>query len=78
MLQIVELQIRVPGMNEEQGTGFGRLVAEKVASALPDNHTNQRIPEINIQLKDSFSQDTNLMADRIAEQIIRQIKLASI
>jgi len=30
------------------------------------------------QLKDSFSQDTNLMADRIAEQIIRQIKLASI
>ena len=78
MLQIDELQIRVPGMNEEQGTGFGKLVAEKVAAGLPDNHTNQRIPAINIQLKDSFSPDTNLMADRIADQIIRQIKLAII
>jgi len=78
MFQIDELQIHVPGMNEEQGTVLGKLVAEKVSATLPDSHNNLNIPEINIQLKDSFSQDTNLMADRIAEQIIRQIKMASI
>lgn len=74
MLQIDELQIRVPGMNEEDCANLGRLVAEKVADAIPDDFDDRRIPELNVQLKGSLSNNTTLMADRIAEQIIRQIK----
>lgn len=78
MLQIDELQIRVPGINEEDGANLGRLVAEKVAAAIPDVFDDRRIPELNVQLKGSLSNNTTLMADRIADQIIRQIKLVTL
>ena len=73
-MQIDELKIRIPGMNEAEGASLGQQVAERVAAAIPENSDNYRIPEINIQMKGSINNDTTLMADRIAEQIIRQIR----
>jgi len=78
MIQIDELQIRVPGMNKEDGAMLGNKVAERVASEIPNHYGNHNIPELKIQLKGSVSGDTTVMADRIAENIIRQIKLATL
>jgi hypothetical protein len=78
MIQIDELQITMPGNNHETGTELGRQVAERLAAAIPENSGNRHIPELRVQLQSSASNDTTLMADRIAEQIIRQIKLATL
>ncbi len=78
MIQIDELQIVMPGNNQEDGTELGRQVAERLAATLPENYGDQHIPELRLQLQSSTSNDISLMADQIAEQIIRQIKLASL
>jgi hypothetical protein len=78
MIQIDELQITLPGNNEQDGTELGRQVAERLAAAMPENYGNQHIPELNLQLQSTTSNDVSLMADQISEQIIRQIKLASL
>ena len=78
MIQIDELQITMPGNNREDGTDLGRQVAERLAAAIPENYANQHIPELRVRLQSSASNDTTLMADRIAEQIIRQIKLSTL
>jgi len=78
MIQIDELQIVMPGNNSDNGNELGRQVAERLAAALPENYSNQHIPEIKLQLQSSTTNDTSLMADHIAEQIIRQIKLATL
>jgi hypothetical protein len=78
MIQIDELQITMPGNNQVDGTELGRLVAERLAAAIPENYGNQHIPELKLQLQSSASNNTSLMADHIAEQIISQIKLASL
>ena len=78
MIQIDELQISMPGNSQEDGTELGRLVAERLAAAMPENYGSQHIPELKLQLQGITSKDTSLMADRIAEQIIRQIKIASL
>jgi hypothetical protein len=78
MIQIDELQIMMPGNNRDDGDELGRQVAERLAAAMPENYSNQHIPELRLQLQSPSSNDLPLMADRIAEQIIRQIKLASL
>lgn len=78
MIQIDELQITMPGNNKDDGTELGRQVAERLAAAMPENYGNQHIPEIRLQLQSPSSNDISQMADCIAEQIIRQIKLASL
>lgn len=77
MIQVDELQIRVPGMSKEEGAILGNAVAERVAAAIPANIRDQHIPELKIQLKGILSNDRNIMADRIATQIIRQIRVAT-
>ena len=78
MIQIDELQITMPGNNQEDGTELGRQVAERLAAALPENYGNEHIPELRLQLQGSTLNDTILLADRIVGQIVRQIKLASL
>ena len=78
MIQIDELQITMPGNNSEDGTDLGKEVAERLAQAIPENSGNRHIPELRVQLQSSASNDTTQMADRIAEQIIRQIKLSTL
>jgi hypothetical protein len=78
MIQVDELQIMMPSNHREDGTELGRQVAERLLAALPENYGNQHIPELRLQLQSTTSNDISLMADRIAEQIIRQIKLASL
>lgn len=74
MVQINELQLRVPGMNEESGADFGKQVAEKITASIPHHSGDHHIPELRIQLKDVSPGDISLMADRVAEQIIKEIK----
>jgi hypothetical protein len=78
MIQIDELQITMPGNNKDDGNELGRQVAERLAAAMPENYANQHIPELRLQLQGATSNDTSQMADHIAEQIIREIKLASL
>lgn len=73
MTEIGELNIRVPGMSEDAGANLGRMVAEKVSAALPVENANRYIPELRIKMQGSVSENTDVMADRIAQQIIRQI-----
>jgi hypothetical protein len=78
MLQVDELQLRIPGMNGEEGAILGRQVCEKVAAAIPDDMGTHHIPSIQIRLKNHSHNDTAILADHIAEQIVRQIKLATL
>ena len=77
MIQIDALQITMPGNDKYDGNELGRHVAERLAAAMPENYSSQHIPELRLQFQGPSSNDISLMADRIAEQIIRQIKLAS-
>jgi len=76
MIEIEELHLSIPGNNREDGADLGRMVADRLADAIPENYGNQHIPEIRLQLQSESSNNVSLMADSIAEQIIRQIKLA--
>ena len=76
MIQIDEMLIRIPGISEDQGSVLGMQVAEKVAAVLPDNFNNKQIPEIRVKLNSFESIDTTFLSDRIADQIVRQIKTA--
>ena len=78
MIQIDELQITMPGNDTHAGTELVRQVAERLAALMPENYSDQHIPELKLQLQSTTSNDTSLMADQIAEQIIREIKLASL
>lgn len=78
MIQVDELHIRIPGNSKEDGAELGKQVANRLAEATPEHFRNHHIPELRVQLQSSTSNDTLLMADHIAEQIIRQIKLASL
>lgn len=78
MIHIEELQITMPGNDKIEGAELGRQVAERLAAAIPENYGNRQIPEIRLQMQGSSSNDTAFMADRIAEQIIRHIKIASL
>lgn len=77
MIQVDELHIRIPGNDKMDGAELGRQVAERLAAALPENYDNRQIPEIRLQLQRTASNDASSMADRIAEQIISQIKIDS-
>jgi hypothetical protein len=76
MTQIDELVIRVPGMNEEQGSRLGNDVAQLVAEALPQGMGDHHIPELKIQMSAKQLNNSASMASSIAEQIITQLKLA--
>lgn len=78
MMQVEQLQMRVAGMNEANGVELSRTVAERLADLLPANSADRYIPEIRIQLKGSLPAGNSLAADRIAEQIIREINLLTI
>ena len=77
MIQVDELHIRILGNDKMDGAELGRQVAERLAAALPENYDNRQIPEIRLQLQRTASNDASSMADRIAEQIISQIKIDS-
>jgi hypothetical protein len=75
MTEIGELNIRVPGMSEDAGANLGRMVAEKVSAALSAGKNDRYIPELSIKIQGSVSENTDVMAERIAQQIIRQINI---
>ena len=77
MIEIGELNLSVYGLNKEQGNALGSRVAEIVAESIPDFSGNFHIPELKIKLQADLNNDTELLADRIADQIIRKIKLST-
>ncbi len=77
MVEIGELQIKIPGLNEEQSKLLGEKVAENVAEGLPDMVGNHQIDTLNLKLGPFQSSDTNYIANHISKEIIRQIKLAT-
>lgn len=78
MVQINELHISMPGNTEEEGKDLGRLVAERIAASLPENLLSKYLPGLRMQLQDPPLNDIHEMAERIAEQIIRQIKISAL
>jgi hypothetical protein len=79
MTQIDELVIRVPGFgNEESSHTLGKEVAQHVMEALPEEMSDRRIPELNIRMTTPAERGTTAMANAIAEQIIREIKLLNL
>ena len=76
MIQIDEMVLRVPGMPEAEAGDLGRQVAELVSNELPANMGDHVIPDLNIKLDASSLSGNRPMAMHIAEQIVREIKLA--
>ncbi len=78
MVEINELVLRIPAANKEEGTLLGQNVAQRVADALPEGKESFEIPELKIQITSSQLNNTCGMAEAIAQQIIREIKLATL
>ena len=78
MIQIDQLQIRMSGKNEDDGNALGRLVAKRLAETIPEFSGSHHIPELKVQMQSTGLNDTTQLADRIAEQIIRQIKASTL
>ncbi|QAA81832.1 hypothetical protein EI546_08925 [Aequorivita sp. H23M31] len=78
MIQIDELQIRMPDNNKNDGNELGRQVAERLANAIPEDYGNQHIPELNIRWQGAASHSISQMADHIVEQILQEIKNAKL
>ncbi len=76
MTHINELVIRVPGISEEKGGRLGNDVAQLVAENIPEGLGDYHIPELKIQMNASQFNGRDDMASVIAQQIIRQIKMA--
>ncbi|MGB3344302.1 MAG: hypothetical protein WBA61_10335 [Aequorivita sp.] len=76
MIQIDQLQIRIPGKNGDEGNILGQQVAKSLAETIPEYSGSHHIPELKIQLRNVELNDTAQLAARIAEQIIQEIKLA--
>ena len=74
MIQIDELQIRMAGTTEADGNELGRQVAERLEEVIPEHTGSHHIPELKVQLQSTASNSTTQLVDRIAEQIIQQIK----
>ena len=78
MTQIESLVLRIPGMDEAAGRQIGEDVARRVAEGLPEHGANRHIAELNLQVKLSPDIGRNQMAGIIAEQIIQQLKIATL
>lgn len=76
MIQIDEMVLRVPGMPENEAGNLGREVAELISNELPADIGDHVIPDLNIKINASSLPGNRSMAMHIAEQIIREIKLA--
>ncbi len=76
MVQIDQLTIRVPGMGAAEGRRLGEEVARRVADRLPDGAAGRRLEEVHVRLTAPPGADPNQLADRIADQIVRQLKFA--
>ena len=83
MVQINELIMRVPGLDEDAAASLGRNVAQRVASAIPDSHPDQWIPGLKIRMDASkFDSGSaggrDVMAGAIADQIVQQLKMMNL
>ncbi|MBO9564972.1 MAG: hypothetical protein J7621_19505 [Niastella sp.] len=78
MIQIDEMVLRVPGMAEEEASRFGADVAQHVADALPADITQCQVFELQVTINESSIAPGVSMAEAVAEQIIRQIKMYSL
>jgi hypothetical protein len=76
MIQIDEMVLRVPGMPEEEASSLGQQVAQLVSNELPYDIGDHTITDLNIRIDASSFSGSRSMAMHIAEQIIREIKLA--
>jgi hypothetical protein len=76
MIQIDEMVLRVPGMPEAEASSLGQQVAQLVSSELPYDIGDHTITDLNIRIDSSSFSGSRSMAMHIAEQIIREIKLA--
>ena len=75
MIQIDEMVIRVPGMGPEDARWIGEEVASQIAGRLPDQVENKKIDELNVKLSFSPGLGRAEIANRIADQLFRQLKL---
>lgn len=77
MVQIDDLVLRISGLSEEQAQLLGKEVGKRIAANMPEA-TDKNIPELNISINASGEQSTDQLASAISEQIIRQLKLATL
>ena len=83
MVQINEMVLRVPGMDEGAAESLGRDVAQRVALAVPGGLTDQQIPGLKIRM-DASKYDSgsaggrDAMAGAIADEIVQQLKIMNL
>ncbi|HKI43803.1 MAG TPA: hypothetical protein VKA08_00595 [Balneolales bacterium] len=78
MMEINEMQVRVPAMAPDQARDFGTALTEQLAASLPAGMTPRQIDQLKVkaQLTPGQMQEPLLAIPHIVQQIIRQIRLA--
>ncbi len=75
MFEINEMSIRVPELNKEDGQQLGEQVAQRLTERLPAQTERRHIEALDVRLSLLPGMGQGKMADAIAEQILRQLKM---
>lgn len=75
-MQIEEMNIRVPGLGEEEARLLGQEVAQQISARLPEGMGNRYIPNLDVQLSVSAHASRSEMVNAITEQLLIQLKTA--
>ena len=78
MIRINEMSISIPGGDEDQGNLIGSEVARLLADKLPRDMGSRQIPEMSISMEAFDPKDPHGTANRIVEEIIRQLHFITI
>ncbi len=76
MIEIDEIVIRVPGMNDEQAKQFGEGVAIRVADGLDNmEYGNKQAEDLDLRLSFPSGTDNDEIMDNVAKQLLQQLTM---
>ncbi|MCX6224183.1 MAG: hypothetical protein NTV01_05455 [Bacteroidia bacterium] len=71
VLNIEEMTLRLPGVNEKDAHDIAQDVAQRVAANLPDSFQNRRLDTLDLKLSISPGTSGTEMTKLIAEAILK-------
>ena len=78
MIQIDEMILRIPGLSEEDASSIGSMVGKKLSERMGENTPDGKMDALKITVNPQNGSKPAQVADAIVEQILSQLKIASL
>lgn len=75
MIEINEINIRLPDTDQSKGQQLGEQVAQRLADRLPPQAQDRQIDALEVRLSLAPGISESTMVDAIADQILRQLNM---